>query len=139
VTDVVAEVVAVGDEDGEFVGVDESDEPPDGVCELDGVAEGVTLGDCVREVVGDGDVDAVPVGDCEAVSDAVAEPDTVLVDESDEPADGVGVGLGVGDADAATTPLIKKGVVYDCPGAPALAHDVPPLPDVATAVKGRTP
>ena len=138
-TDIVGEAVAVGDDDGEFVGVDESDEPPDGVCELDGVAEGVPLAVGVRDVVGDGEVDAVPVRDCEAVSDAVAEPDTVLVDESDEPPDGDGVGLGVGNADAATTPLIKKGVVYDCPGAPALAHDVPPLADVATAVKGRTP
>lgn len=138
-TDVVGEAVAVSDDVGEFVGVDESDEPPDGVCELDGVAEGVPLPDCVREGVGDGEVDLVCVGDCEAVRDAVAEPDTVLVDETDEPPEGVGDKLGVGDADAATTPLIKKGAVYDCPGAPALVHSVPPLPDVATAVKGRTP
>ena len=138
-TDVVGEVVALGDDDGEFVGVDESDEPPDGVCDFDGVAEGVPLPDCVREGVGDGEVDLVCVRDCEAVGDAVAEPETVLVDETDEPPEGVGDMLGVGDADAATTPLIKKGVVYDCPGAPALAHNAPPLPDVATAVKGRTP
>jgi hypothetical protein len=89
----------------------------------DAVSEAVRLLVAVRDVVGD------------AVAELVGDG----VDEADAPLDGVCVLVGDGDGDAATTPLMRKGDVYDCPGAAALVHSAPPLAVVATAEKGSAP